>query len=446
MNVDALRDKKILIWGYGLEGKSILDLLIGRGIPRENITVATNSEVNEKLGGIDFILEDKILDCKFDVAVKSPGISFYRREIEILEYRGTLITSILNILLAEVQTCDLPLKTIGITGTKGKSTTASMCYHMLRSLGHRVALLGNIGVSFLDVIDSLGDYDYLLLELSSCQLQKMMYRLDYGILLNLFREHLDWHISHENYFRDKLNIIKYSKICFVNYRDQITSKYVDMGNYSNLFNSEDSYHIRDGNICYGKDRLFAINSLNNIKGEHIFTNLCALLAMLKKEKLDVGAALESLREFKTLPHRLEVFYSDSESNSKFVDDSIATIPEATIEALKTFKDDNIFLILGGLDRQQDYSEILEFIEKNKNVSKVFLIGQTGEKLVGKLKNSEFFKNLEDLIKSIKNHNLENITVLLSPAAASFDMFENFKTRGNKFKELMKTPQRNQSNS
>jgi UDP-N-acetylmuramoylalanine--D-glutamate ligase len=436
MNIDTLENKKILIWGYGLEGRSALDLLTERGISRENITVATSSEANEKLEGVNFILEDRILNHEFDVLIKSPGVSFYRREIEVLMARGVTVTSILNILLAEIESRGAHLKTIGITGTKGKSTTASICHHMLKSLGHRVAILGNIGVSFLDVLDSLSDYEYLVLELSSCQLKNILYRLDYGVLLNLFREHIDWHLSHENYFSDKLNIIKYSKKCFINYRDQITSKYVDVHSYGALFNSPESYHTRDGNLYYREDKLLTIDSLDNIKGEHLFTNLCALLAILRDEKLNVEQALESLGEFKTLPHRLEVFYSDSENNLKLVDDSISTIPEATIEALKTFRGDNIFLILGGLDRQQDYSELLKFIEKSRNIKKIFLIGQTGEKIASALKNAEYFRNFEDLVRSIKNCNLKNTTVLLSPAAASFDMFENFKVRGDKFKELI----------
>jgi UDP-N-acetylmuramoylalanine--D-glutamate ligase len=436
MKIDVLKNKKILIWGYGLEGKSALDLLLRRGASGENIIVATNSEVSEKLAGVNFILEDRILNYEFDVVIKSPGVSSYRKEIMILVERGTIVTSILNILLAELQNSSLLPRTIGITGTKGKSTTASICYHMIKSLGYKVALLGNIGTSFLDVLDSPDSYEYLVLELSSCQLQNIMYRLDYGILLNLFPEHIDWHVSHENYFRDKLNIIKYSEKCFINYRDSITMKYVDINSYKYLFNSPDSSYVKGGNLYRGKNKILSIDSLDNIRGEHIFTNICALLALLEYEKLDSKLALDSLKEFKTLPHRLEIFYIDNENNTKFVDDSISTIPEATIEALRTFSNDDIFLILGGFSRQQDYSEILKFIKKSKNIKRVFLIGQTGEKMSGSLVNSEYFVNFEDLIRSIKSYDLKNITVLLSPAAASFDMFENFKDRGDKFKKLM----------
>ncbi|MDR1495168.1 MAG: UDP-N-acetylmuramoyl-L-alanine--D-glutamate ligase [Rickettsiales bacterium] len=434
MKINDLLGKKVLLWGYGLEGKSAAGLLLRQGIEKEMI-VASATPIDEKVRGLRFIGEQQILEQDFDVLLKSPGVSSYRGEIEILENRGILVTSILNILLAEIAGRKHP-KTLGITGTKGKSTTASICHSMLGHLGFRTRLLGNIGVSFLDVLDSLDDQDYLVLELSSCQLKNIRYRLDYGVLLNLFPEHLDWHINHENYFRDKLNILKYSDKCFINYNDPITSSYVDKHKHKYFFGSEDSFHLEDGFLCFVKDRLLDINSLANLRGGHLFTNICALLAIFREERLDVVRALENLKDFKALPHRLEIFYEDRRLGIKFVDDSIATIPEASLAALETFGSDKIFLILGGFDRQQDYSKIIDFLQKAENVRKVFLIGQTGKRIGNALKNSEYFESLPDLVKALKSHSLENTTVLLSPGAASFDMFKNFEERGNVFRELI----------
>ncbi|MDR2777660.1 MAG: UDP-N-acetylmuramoyl-L-alanine--D-glutamate ligase [Rickettsiales bacterium] len=434
MRINDLLNKKILIWGYGLEGRSASDLLLRRGIGKE-IIVASGTALGEKIDGVRFIGEKQILAESFDVLIKSPGVSSYRDEMGILKNRGVVLTSTLNILLAEAYGRKNP-KIIGITGTKGKSTTTAICQNMLRFLGLSATMLGNIGIPFLGAVDSLDSYDYLILELSSCQLKNIMYRMDYGILLNLFPEHIDWHRSHENYFRDKLRIVEYSDKCFVNGDDPITSGYVDKSKHKYFFNDKASFHLEKNFLCYAKDKLIDVNSFGNIQGLHIFKNICALLAVFREDGLDVVRALEGLGDFRTLPHRLEIFYNDSELGTKFVDDSISTIPEATIEAIKTFGEENIFLILGGFDRQQDCSKITDFLKGANNVRKVFLIGQTGKKMANIPGFSEYFDNFEDLVRAVGSHDLRSTTVLLSPGAASYDMFKNFEERGNVFKKLM----------
>ncbi|MDR1425399.1 MAG: UDP-N-acetylmuramoyl-L-alanine--D-glutamate ligase [Rickettsiales bacterium] len=431
--VDVLK-KKVLLWGYGLEGKSALELLLRGGNPNDLI-VAASPMPNEKIDGVKFISEEQILEQDFEVLLKSPGVSSYREEMAIIRGRGVLVTSILNILLAEVG-AKKNLKTIGITGTKGKSTATSMCYSMLKYLGFRVLMLGNMGISFLDALECLDTCDYIVLELSSCQLENICYRMDYGVLLNLFPEHIDWHRSHENYFRDKLKILEYSEKCFVNRQDPITLSYIDVNEHKYFFNDPHVFHLENNFLCYAKDRLIDINSLGNVRGAHLFKNLCAILAVLREEKLDTASALEGLVEFKTLPHRLEIFHENNKLRTKFVDDSISTIPEATLEALKTFGGDNIFLIVGGFDRQQDCSKIVDFINKTGNIRKIFLIGQTGKKMMNILAGAEYSSSLEELLESLGTQDLEDATVLFSPGAASFDMFKNFEERGNKFKELV----------
>lgn len=433
MKINDLLDKKILVWGYGLEGKSMINLLLRRNHKNE-IFVATYDPIDEKIENVKFILESEITLKNFDIVVKSPGVSSYKNEVKIFQERGILVTSTLNIFLAEVEKYK-NLKTIGITGTKGKSTTSSICYHILKTLGFKTALVGNIGIPFFSIIDSLDKYDYLVIELSSCQLNNIMYKLDYGILLNLYPEHIDWHITHDNYFMDKLKILEYSRKYFVNYADSITNKYVKI-NRENSFGNENTFYVKNGYIYHNNQKIFDINSLNNIKGEHIFTNICALLSIFENEKLNINRVLESLGSFKTLSHRLEIFHNNEKHNIKFVDDSISTIPEATIMAIKAFKDDNIFLILGGFDRKQDYNELAKFLKNSRNIRKIFLLGDTGKRLQNEFDNANYFDSLEELVLAIKNDNLENVTVLLSPAAASFDKFKNFEERGNRFRELM----------
>lgn len=433
MKISKLLNKNILIWGYGIEGRSVVELLLKNHV-KNRIFVATKEKLNEKLENVEFIAESEIGKYDFDVAIKSPGVSSYGKQVQILSEKGTVITSSLNIMLAEIID-HKNIKTIGITGTKGKSTTASICNHMLNSLGKKSILVGNVGIPFLKVLDNPGEYEYIVMELSSCQLNNLMYEVDYGIVLNLYPEHIDWHLTHDNYYKDKLNIAKYSKKCFLNAKDAVTNEYLNVSSYS-TFNSSNGFYLKDSHIFHVKDKIFDINSLDNIKGEHIFENICSVLSILNSEKLDINLALKSLASFKTLEHRLEVFFNDRKTNTKFVDDSISTIPEATIKAIETFKNDSIILILGGFDRKQDYSELTEHINSNDKIQKVFLLGQTGDRLYHKLKNSEKFDTLDNLVKSVKSLDLTNKTVLLSPAAASFDMFKNFADRGDCFKKLM----------
>jgi UDP-N-acetylmuramoylalanine--D-glutamate ligase len=194
--------------------------------------------------------------------------------------------------------------------------------------------------------------------------------------------------------------------------------------------------VAESFLRQGSRELLALDSLPNLRGRHIFANLCGVLEVFREEGLDVPRALESLRNFKTLAHRLEIFYDDPETGTKFVDDSLSTIPEASLEALAAFPGERIFLILGGFDRQQDYSKIIEFLKNAPNVQRVFLLGQTGKGLETSLGNAEYFENLPDLVRSLRSQDLRNSTVILSPGAASYDMFRNFEDRGRQFKELM----------
>ena len=192
ITINNLSNKKILVWGYGLEGKSAVDLLLSKDI--KNIIVATKDKFEDKKENVSFILESDILKYDFDYVIKSSGVSIYKRECEILQKQGVIITSTLNLLLSKIIDENKKVKVIAITGTKGKSTTSSILYHILANLNYKVALLGNIGTSFLDVFNNLDDYEYLILELSSYQVKSLHCEIDYSIILNLFAEHIDWHI------------------------------------------------------------------------------------------------------------------------------------------------------------------------------------------------------------------------------------------------------------
>jgi UDP-N-acetylmuramoylalanine--D-glutamate ligase len=429
-----MEKQKILIWGYGREGKSILEFLKNKGVNVNNITVATREPVLETSSEIRFIAENDILEQKFDLLIKSPGISFYRPEIKQLQRSGVSITSALNILLQQLPQS---VTVLGITGTKGKSTTASCCQWVLKNLGFDSRLVGNIGIPFLEALVQV-PRDYLILELSSSQLKDMEGQLDYGVVLNLFPEHLDWHQTHNNYFRDKLNLLYHSRKCFLNSKDPVTAHYVNLSLYPHLFNNDKGYHVKEGWLYRESTLLKNIKTFGALQGEHMFTNLCALLTIFQQENLSEQQVLASIETFSPLQHRLQIFHENFQLGIKFVDDSISTIPEATIAALKTFQQDKIFLLLGGFDRQQDYTSLVNFMTTQKNLQKIFLLGQTGKRLSPLLPNSNYFDSLQELVKTLRTYDLSHITVLLSPAAPSFDMFRNFEERGDIFQQLMQS--------
>ena len=449
MLINNLRNKKILVWGYGIEGKSAVDFLLKNNITKD-IIVATKDSVDEKVNGIVFINENDILNQDVDVIIKSAGISMYRPEIKQLEKNGIVITHIYNILFAEIldykkkNNKKFP-KVIGISGTKGKTTTSSMCEHILKTLGYKTVLLGNVGKSALDVINNFREYDYIVIEISSQQCKTLKYPVDYSVLLNLFKEHIDWHLTHKNYFDDKMLLLKYGKkFVLPNSCDEALRRLPDNRDKDYIFfDTVSGFHLKnDDNIYYINEKIADISEYKNINGRHFFKNLCAVLSVLKAENIDIQKAMETLKTFRMPEHRLEVFFKDEKNSTVFIKDSIATIPEATIEAVKSVKNENIFLILGGKDRQKDVTSLIIFLNKNTCVKKVFLLGETGKIIYNMLKENnfnnyyEYFESLQDIVNAIKKCDLKNTTVLLSPASPSFDMFKNFEERGKIFKSLM----------
>lgn len=444
MLIKELINKKILVWGYGIEGKSAIDLLLKNNC-KHSIYVATLEKINEEINNIVFITENEIFNYNFDIIIKSSGISSYKNEIIELRKKGIIITTIINIFLAEVNNYKKTTKNkfpkiIAITGTKGKSTTCSICEFMLNNLGYKAILVGNIGISVLDLIDNFYKYDYLIIELSSQQCCEIKFMVDYGIVLNLFPEHIDWHLNHNNYYNDKMKLLNFSKKSIVNYNNnEILNRLVDNKEYL-FFNAVSGFYVKNQNIYDIYKEICNIKNFININGEHIFQNICSILTFLKEESIDFEKALEILHNFKTLEHRLEVFYYNNTTNTKYINDSISTIPEATIQAIKTFNKTDIYLILGGFDREQNYEKLIEYIQSETKIKKIFLLGTTGKKILELLKNSKmihnYYSSLEELVENLKKDNLTNINVVFSPASASFDNFKNFKERGEKFKELM----------
>ncbi len=353
MRVADLGSRRVAVWGLAREGRAaigflrrhhpalpllLLDDAADARIPdehRDNITCAFGAE------RIASALQD------IDVIVKSPGVSLYRSEIRAAHSNGVQITSLLNLWFAEKP----EIMTIGVTGTKGKSTTVSLIAHVLSKLGRRVALAGNIGVPITEVANA----DYAVIEVSSYQAADFDGICDMALLTSLYPEHTNWHLTHERYVRDKLNLLSRSRCRIVN-RDAVDAisgcslwpKY--------FFNEASGIHFRDIEIFDGRESIGPVCNAY-LARSHNISNLCAALAVAKMLDVNLTAALDAARDFPGLPHRQQEL--GEHGNLLFVDDSISTIPESTIAALAVYAGRDITVIVGGYDRGIDYGKLVE---------------------------------------------------------------------------------------
>src|SRR5215471_4550224 len=254
MRVAELGSRRVAIWGLGREGRAAIGFLRKQhpALPLTLFDDRAEARIPEEYGNVTPAFgAEAIANAlkEVDVVVKSPGISLYRDEIQRARRKGVLITSLLNLWFAE----KLALTTIAVTGTKGKSTTASLIAHILRRLGRRVALAGNIGIPVTEISDA----DYAVIEVSSYQAADFDGICDLAVLTSLYPEHADWHVTVERYVRDKINLLSRSKCRIVNSAaaDQVRSIISWSPSQDHLFNDESGVHSDDRGIFNGRHRI-----------------------------------------------------------------------------------------------------------------------------------------------------------------------------------------------
>lgn len=415
---------KIAVWGYGREGKAVYRFL-KKHHPQQDITILLDEPLTDLdpeltvLYGPDSL--NAISQRVFDLIFKSPGISLYREEIEQARSKGTEFLSATNLWFEQLKG---HTKTIVITGTKGKSTTASLLYHVMKEAGLSVSLGGNIGKPLLDLPQG---QDYAVLELSSYQLADLAHSPDIFAVLNLFPEHLEWHKTHENYYRDKLSPLFKGRdfTFFANGQNETLKDYALKADHNVLwFDQED----------LPKDY-----SQSVLKGSHNLENIKAVFAMARRLGIDDLKIINALKNFQPLPHRLQEFRT--QDGILCVNDSISTTPESTMAALNAYAGKPVLLILGGTDREQNYKALIEQLKKI-DVRAVFLLPENGERIKEEMSqhNVQFpvrvCDDLEALVKQIKDCAKKDDIILLSPAAPSYGQFQNFEERGSLFMRLM----------
>ncbi|MFN3195132.1 MAG: UDP-N-acetylmuramoyl-L-alanine--D-glutamate ligase [Chlorobiota bacterium] len=457
----------ILVIGAGKSGLSAAKLAISKG---HSVFLTESDKSKEKIE-LTKQLEDLGIKYEFgsnnfenlnqyDLCVSSPGVPPKANIIKQVEKEGIKIIS--EIEFAYTCLTSSP-KIIGITGTNGKTTTATLIHHILKESGKSVKLVGNVGTPLSDVVNDVNDNDILVIELSSYQLDRIdTFRVDVAIFLNITDDHLSYHGSFEHYLRAKWKITSNQsednllvlncddKIIDSIINNEISSKdFVSGGeafdtnaqiakiSLSHKFIDTMGGSQKDGNIVYkSKQQEEEIMSISNVPlfGEHNLYNTYAAVVAAKYLQIRNEDIRDAVSSFKGVQHRLEVVREML--GVKFINDSKATNVNSTWYALNSFKG-NLVWLAGGSSSDNDYSVLEKLVESK--VKYLICFGEEKNKLFdefsGKVK-CFLANSLMEATLEAAAHSKSGDTVLLSPACKSFDEFVNFEHRGDVFKEVV----------
>ncbi len=433
-----LNGKRLAFLGLGAENASFIKFLLKRRVPC-HITVCDPKSAAE-LG--DRFLEVKQLARKnklpeigfmtgknhdshltdFDIVFRSPGHPLFSQSLLKARKTGVLIDSPMRAFFKLCPTKNI----IGVTGSKGKGTTSSLIFEMLKSSGKKAFLGGNIGIAPFDFFDKLSATSFVVLELSSFQLEDLDLSPHIAVFINIFKDHLapadknnpNYHKTMRIYLEAKANIFKHQK----------SSDWLVVN--EKLKNKIEGTGAKGKILFYSKSE-----SASNLIGEHNKENIAAAEAVAKILKIKETAVRSALKKFKGLPHRLE--FVAEKNGVRYFDDSFATMPEASMIALKSFKEP-IVLLAGGADKGSDFKLFAKEIKK-KVKALILFSGKGSERLKKALKSIGYdvwaeVDNMKDAARLAVGVAEKGDVVLLSTGCASFGCFKNYKERGDKFKQ------------
>lgn len=437
--LEELKDKNVAILGFGIEGKSTYNFI--RRYLDMHLTIIDKKNILEEndLTNVSVIYGDNYLDNleQYDLVIKGPGV--ITKDIDVSNIN---FTSQLELLLKYNGN-----NVIGITATKGKSTTCTLMYEVIKSCGVDTLLLGNIGNAIFDEIENIKKDTICVVEMAALQLEFVKHSPHIAAIINLYEDHLDHAGTIEHYHEDKLNIFKfqndedYAIYCkdIEPLNSYITDKYKAYKYKINL-NSDSSFNttgIINDFVVLNDCKLYNTNDERLLLGSHNLRNIMIVLTIAKILELDMNTVIKTINNFKGLEHRLE--YVGKYNDIIYYNDSIATVPDATINAIEALKNVDT-LIFGGMDRGIDYSAFTDFLNTGV-VRNLICMPTTGYKIADKINNKDInvykIEMLEDAVKLAKEITMKNKICLLSPAAASYEYFKNFKEKGNAYKNYVK---------
>ena len=450
---EELKTKKVAVIGLGVSNIPLIDYLKEK---QADVTVfddreeeKISSEIIEKITTYKFkkfLGKGNLEHLKgFDIIFRSPSCLPTKPELVAEKNRGAIVTTEIEQLMKMA-----PCTIIGITGSDGKTTTTTLTYNVLKDAGFTVHLGGNIGIPLFTKLNEIKPKDIIVLELSSFQLMGMDISPERAAITNITPNHLNVHKDYQEYIDSKKNIFRYQDengILVLNADNEITRECQKEANgkvimFSSTQKLDNGFIVDDGIIkeCEDGIRRHIIDTKDlKIKGIHNYQNICTVLA-LTKGLVDEDKAIQTIKQFSGVPHRLELVRTLN--GVEWYNDSASTSPTRGISALNAFANKEIILIAGGADKNLDYTPIGKSIVDR--VKSLILIGQTAPKIFDAVK-----KELEEQHKSLDIHMCETFiqslelakriakpgqVVLFSPASTSFDMFKDMYDRGDKFKE------------
>ena len=398
---------RIAILGYGVEGKETLKFVKSK-YPKAKVVILDQKRDRNYLKSLD----------SFDIIFRTPGIPYKTKEIQKAIRKGVKVTSATDVFLTGARGT-----VVGVTGTKGKSTTTTLIYEILKKAKKDVYIAGNIGKSPLGLLPKLRRNSISVLELSSFQLQGISKSPSVAVILGVFPDHMDHHKNFSEYVNSKAGIVRFqsaSDTVFYVPRDKISSQIAKLSAGQKIPISPENFPVD-----------------LKILGQHNRQNAAMAAAVASYFGVSPVISLGVITEFAGLPHRLK--FVKNVGGVSFYNDSASTNPQTTVAALKSFPGKTKILIAGGRDKNLDF-EILRDVLKKQDVRAVILFGECKTKIKNAVEGTVPIygsNNLAGAVRSALKKATPGDVVIFSPGATSFDMFENYKKRGDAFDRVVK---------
>ena len=427
---------KIAIAAYGVEGQASYRYYSKD--PLNHITIFDQNPNFVGPEGVPTVVGpdafDKLQD--FDLVLRSPPIPPNH-----LKTRGKVWSGTNEFFVRS------PAPIIGVTGTKGKGTTASMITSILQAAGKKVWLVGNIGTAALDVLPKITAADVVVYEMSSFQLWDIEKSPHIAVVLPIEPDHLNVHTDMADYIDAKEHIRRFqtvTDVCIYYPNNQYAKQIAE----SNTMAPKEKYSIPDdggvywkNNAFYASEHIICSADVMQVPGLHNIENACAAITAVRHLGVSNDAIAEGLRNFKGLPHRIE-FIREFEG-VKYYNDSFSSAPGATIAAINSFAKPEL-IVLGGIDKGSDFNDLIEVIKSHENVKELILIGEIRHKLqllfeeAGVVTKTTVLdsRTMSEIVEYLTLQASDGDVVLLSPACASFDMFRDFYDRGDQFRSIV----------
>lgn len=454
--IDFFTNKRVLILGFGREGRSTYHFLT-QNVSCKEIAVADQNDPRQKeadtnlLTGCTCFFGKQYLDSLYgnwDIIMKTPGIALLHFSNQEIRNKITCQTDLF------LRFCPNP--TIGVTGTKGKSTTSSLIYHILHENGKDVKLNGNIGTPVFSDIDKIEPNTIIVSEMSCHQLEYTSSSPRIAVLVNLYPDHLDHYDSYEAYKQAKYHIFLYQKpedTLFISN----TCPDIDMEIVQNLPQKKIyiGHSMKEQNFCAVSDSMLQLpktvcaNTVTEqeeiplermkttLPGQHNLWNIAVAVTISKMFGISTEDAIRAVQTFRGLEHRME--YVGTFCGVRYYNDSISTIPQSTVLNAQTLPDLKT-MIIGGMDRGIDYTPLIQFLTQAK-IENIIFAYESGKRIYEEvIKNPHtsqiyYVEDLQQAVRLAKQITADG-SCLFSPAAASYGYFKNFEERGKYFKQLV----------